>query len=567
MRYLNIARAEKKGSTKPPARRKKTSTLLEHLEAIVEMAEDSKLSDKFLRKVKPHTRFVRKVMNLTHMQAILVALFLENSNDTYITLDEFSKMLGCRTIRFISMMSEIDGLEQRRIVRKRVEDKTVYYRVPNAVVEAVKNNRAYTPKSIKNLTNEAFFEQVDEWLQERENKELSQGAFLEDVDELIAVNQQLAVARVLKGYNITVPEERMLLYIICILLVIDDDDQVDWFKINSLFDKRGDLKTLTENLKGETTSLQTKEIIQFGYGDGLFDTDSFGLTEKAKAELFSEIKTSTVRKPNSNSKEILKHGNITPKLLYYNAKESEQVAHLTGLLRDENLQSVQNRLAESGMRKGFACLFYGAPGTGKTETAYQIARQTGRDIFVVDVSEMKSMWVGESEKKIKALFDRYRKLATEAKPSPILLFNESDALINKRHEGNLHSVDKMENAMQNIILQEMETLDGIMIATTNLTGNLDRAFERRFLYKIEFSKPSTQAQQLIWQAMLPALSASDAHSLAKLYELSGGQIENIARKAIVNRVINGCEPSFDELKRHCESEKFSTNGGRARIGF
>ena len=143
------------------------------------------------------------------------------------------------------------------------------------------------------------------------------------------------------------------------------------------------------------------------------------------------------------------------------------------------------------MRSGFACLLYGAPGTGKTETVLQIARAIGRNIMQVNLSELRSMWVGESEKKVKAVFDRYRNFVDYCDKEPILLFNEADGIIAKRSTNAVHAVDQMENTLQNIILQEMETLDGIMMATTNLTQNMDSAFERRFLYKINFHKPET----------------------------------------------------------------------------
>lgn len=219
------------------------------------------------------------------------------------------------------------------------------------------------------------------------------------------------------------------------------------------------------------------------------------------------------------------------------------------------------------MRKGFACLFYGAPGTGKTETVYQIARQTGRDILIVNVSEIKSMWVGESEKNIKALFDRYRRFSEQSELTPILLFNEADAVLGVRQEGAERAVDKMENSIQNIILQEMETLDGIMIATTNLTQNLDKAFERRFLYKIEFAKPSFEAKQAIWKTMLPSLSECETEELARSYEFSGGQIENIARKRAVDAIIHGEEPSLEIIHTYCRSEQLYKSTERRRIGF
>ena len=129
------------------------------------------------------------------------------------------------------------------------------------------------------------------------------------------------------------------------------------------------------------------------------------------------------------------------------------------------------------------------------------------------------------------------------------------------------SVDKMENSIQNIILQEMESLEGIMIATTNLTQNMDKAFERRFLYKIEFSRPSLTAKSLIWQSMIPELSQDDAKSLAQKYNFSGGQIENIARKHIVDNIITGKTFSLENLNRHCDSELLDREAPRRAIGF
>ena len=192
-----------------------------------------------------------------------------------------------------------------------------------------------------------------------------------------------------------------------------------------------------------------------------------------------------------NSRFLKNHDSIKEKSLFFNTSEQEQIERLTCLLSTENLPSVQERLEEQGMRKGFACLFYGAPGTGKTETVLQLARQTGRDLMQVDIAGLRDKWVGESEKNIKEVFARYRRLCQNSEVMPILFFNEADAIINKRTENIEHSVDKMDNAMQNIILQEIENLDGILIATTNLTSNLDRAFERRFLYKVEFHKPTS----------------------------------------------------------------------------
>lgn len=224
-------------------------------------------------------------------------------------------------------------------------------------------------------------------------------------------------------------------------------------------------------------------------------------------------------------------------------------------------------MKDKGLRSGFTCLFYGSPGTGKTETVYQIARESGRDLFIVDVSQIKSCWVGESEKNIKDVFDKYRACVREGGTVPILLFNEADAIFGIRQQGAERAVDKMENSIQNIILQEMEDLDGILIATTNLTENLDKAFERRFLYKIRFDKPSLEVKRQIWKSMMPDITDANAAYLADKFELSGGQIENVARKKTIQSILSGNEPAIEDLIKYCCEEEVGAKKERRRIGF
>ena len=207
------------------------------------------------------------------------------------------------------------------------------------------------------------------------------------------------------------------------------------------------------------------------------------------------------------------------------------------------------------------------PGTGKTESVLQLAHKTGRDIMQVDMSEIKSKWVGESEQNIKAVFDNYRALCKTCDRTPILLFNEADAILGTRMGQALQAVDKMENTIQNIVLQEMETLDGIMIATTNLEQSLDSAFERRFIYKVRFDRPGVEQRQKIWLSMLPTLNEDLALQLATSYDFSGGQIENIVRKCDVESILYG-ESSVDaeKIQHFCQEETIHKNS-ISRIGF
>lgn len=112
---------------------------------------------------------------------------------------------------------------------------------------------------------------------------------------------------------------------------------------------------------------------------------------------------------------------------------------------------------------------------------------------------------------------------------------------------------------QNIILQEMEKLDGILIATTNLVENLDKAFERRFLYKIKFEKPNLEARMNIWQEMIPGLDADDTRMLATKYNFSGGQIENIARHYTIGNILHGdAENVLERISEYCDNERLDS---------
>ena len=356
----------------------------------------------------------------------------------------------------------------------------------------------------------------------------------------------------------------MMVSFFCHRLVNKDDDDIRFGDIEDLFDTVGDFNRAKGELRTSEHKLQEKKIVEHRCVDGLADVTKYKLTEGAKRTLLAEMK---LNEAEEKLADMMDSSKLAKKQLFFPKDIQRQIEELSSFLQPENYQKIQERMKEKGFRNGFACLFYGSPGTGKTETVYQLARKTGRNIMVVDVPQLKSMWVGQSEKNVKALFDRYREQVKRAKLTPILLFNEADAIIGKRKSGAENAVDKMENSLQNIILQEMEQLDGIMIATTNLQENLDKAFERRFLYKIKFDKPMEEARANIWRSMIPDLSDLDIHTLASKYDFSGGQIENIARHYAIDTILHGQNKDvLPMLIRHCDNERLDETNVK-KIGF
>ena len=264
-------------------------------------------------------------------------------------------------------------------------------------------------------------------------------------------------------------------------------------------------------------------------------------------------------------KDIIKPDEIKDKTLIFHESELNQIETLQKLLQPESFTQMQGRLKNKGLPTGVTVLLHGAPGTGKTEIAKQIAKQTGRELMHVNISQCKTMWFGESEKLIKKIFTEYKHYAKNSIQKPILFFNEADAIIGKRKELRGYNTDQTENAIQNILLEEIEFFDGILIATTNLVNNIDAAFERRFLYKVAFKTPSLFNRAKIWQLKLPDLSDNEANELAECFHFSGGQIDNIIRKKEINELLYGETISFDQIIEYCQEESLQKR--QHTIGF
>ncbi len=242
---------------------------------------------------------------------------------------------------------------------------------------------------------------------------------------------------------------------------------------------------------------------------------------------------------------------------------------LDSLLKQMDKQ-VFTRLKEWGIKDKrnieARIIFYGFAGTGKTLTALAFAKTLKRQVLSFDCSKILSMYVGESEKNVRAIFDKYYELRDKSKSEPILLLNEADQFLSSRTTSNASGSEKMHNQMQNIFLEQIERFDGILIATTNLLESLDKAFSRRFNYKIEFKKPNYEQRVELWKKILPVnLPLSKDFNLEELakYELTGGQIEMVIKNTAFKIAVEDAplfkNSSFEEqiskeLKGNFDSE-------------
>ena len=543
---------------------KQKMDLLSAVEHIVDKAKGTGLSPEFYRKAARYIKYVADKMDLTKEQSVMMALFIDHSDDSSITISDLSNYLECRPTRIIRHMNDIDVLEKKELVRCNRSCKIISYRVPFEVIKAFKKNEKYLPRDCSGLSCMELFGELENIFEMRNDNELTYGGVKEKIKNLFECNKQLLYVQKVLSYNLGEDDE-MLLILFSHLFVNNNDNNIRFNDISFLYDKWWWNHTKSELNRGDHVLLE-KKMIEYNNSDGFVDRESFRMSDTAKRELFVELNLASLNQK-SKWNDVVKCEDITPKTLFYDEKISSQVNELGKLLDAEQYNKIRTRMKDTGFRCAFTCLLYGAPGTGKTETVLQLARQTGRDIMQVNISQIKSCWVGESEKNIKQVFDNYKAKVKESTITPILLFNEADAIINKRQVGAERAVDKMENSIQNIILQEMESLDGILIATTNLAQNMDKAFERRFLYKIKFEKPTIEARISMWHEMIPSLNEEQCRTLASKYEFSGGQIENIARHLTIGNILHG-EPEnvIEVISSYCDSEQLETKE-TIKVGF
>ena len=523
--------------------------------------------------LKDELTLVASHFGISEGAAILLANIVEQTGaHNGVDEEDMAKYLGCTNIQFIAQHKFLRELELRgTIQRGNTHRGCPCYRSTPEVSKAIEREAPFTPVKMTGLTADELFTRFRLVFDDNRNGGEDVERTLERLDALVNDNQQLDFCRRVLASSLYADTgnphkdtERRFFFYLCHRYVSHGQKAVDIDQLLNLTEFMEDEQYLKRVIANERMEIQRNGLVAFSLDNGFVDNSTLALSETVRSEYFQEVQIAPEEK--INHKDIIPASSIAQKELFFNHVESEQIERLGSLVEPENFKTVQARLDEVGMRRGFNALFYGGPGTGKTACAYELARRTGRDLFVVDVSKLRSKWVGESEKTVKAVFSIYRMLCRTAERAPILLFNEADAIFGRRIENVEHSVDQMNNTIQNIILQEMETLDGLLIATTNLATNLDPAFERRFIFKIAFNLPEADSRKRIWKSMVSGLSEEDATELAERYPFSGGNIENIARKSTVEYVLSGRKPDLESLERYCEEETLARKSAR-RIGF
>jgi hypothetical protein len=532
-------------------------------------SDEPRYKPEIVEQVVKKNQLLAEYLDVTPLQAtIFVAGFAQNVDRNDFNKDNISSFFGIKSMEFLMMRNDFEELVRKRIF---LAEKTHQFSERNdyiinpRVKEAIFDDKKLDLKTLEasDFDRYQFVNAVSNLIESRENEKVSSFRLFSHIESLENQHKNLNFVEKFLKLNFDV-EVRTLFYEICNDFITTRERESDIeCTLKDIFEEMFRRMDVARELKEEKHELQKAGLIEVTQ-DGMFFDASIVLTDKGK-QLFLE-EDYDLFSTNSRSQSLIYPDKIAEKSLFYDKELSKQLELFKENLFEEKFSELQNRLEEQAMPKGVAALFHGLPGTGKTETAMQIARITGRPVCHVDIASSKNCLFGESEKLIKRIFTDYEKQCKKSTLKPILLFNKADALFTKRKDSNSSNVAQTENAIQNIILEEMEKLDGILIATTNLINNLDGAFERRFLFKIKFGQPTEEAKQSIWKSKLTWLTDDDCRQLAVHYDFSCGEIDNIVRKVVMEEVLHGTRPTLSEVEELCRHEKLMDKTVR-KIGF
>ena len=544
--------------------------LADSLNNIFSTVNSNGLEKEAFSKLEEEIGTVTSKLSVSKEAAILLAFIAERSANGGCDDDDLANYIGCSNIEFIGFRPALEEMDKRGVISriKKGLSRHMCYYLTREALKSIEKDEEFIPFPMAGLTADELFTRFRLFFNDFMKDNMDAERLLDNIHNVVKGSPELEFCKKVMDSPLlsecSETEQRFFFYL-CHRLVSFGEKSVPVEKLLRLTDYMEDDHRIRRAISTERYRIQTYGLVRFGGEEGFQDMESLALSEEVVKNFFNEV---TLESESKSSQKGLIPSSIVEKKLYYNEKETEQMERLASLLSPENFKGVQQRLKDMGMRRGFAVLFSGGAGCGKTAGAYELARRSGRDIFAVDMSQLKSKWVGDSEKIVKGVFDNYKKLCSTRENAPILLFNEADAIFSKRMENPEDSVDQMMNAIQNICLEAIENLDGILIATTNLPGNFcDEAFARRFIFKMDFSTPEAKTRSKIWKTMIADLADDDAEILGKDYCFSGGNIENIARKAAVEYVLSGEKPCLEKLRKYCDEETLPGNGKRARIGF
>ncbi len=543
------------------------------LEQVFVQAKDSKLERNCFKSVEKELKRINHYFKTNDMESILITLVINIENLEKVRLKQIAEYVGLNNLNFLPFTKHLIALHKRNILYSKGPNFQLNdeYAIDYKLIPFFSNNENIPEELLQNRVNEKtfhdFLSEIDELSEQKDKGQMNESYFSRRFYQITSKYEEYKLVNYAMK-NLSLIDQFVFFDTILDAISSCSNDFNTGLQStveDCTFRKRDTFEYIQNFLLGKTRLNKLKLIEK---DKATFSNRHFIRLTPTALTMLSEWEGIQLEiKEEQKNEKLLYPDKIKRNKLIYNPSELEAISRIDEVLNEKALQRLKKNLIATNLPEGITCLLYGEPGTGKTATVYELARKHKRAVFKVEISETKSVWYGESQKLVKKIFTDYEKARENEKRCPILLFNEADAIIGKRKVGSHSSTSETDNAIQNILLEELENFKGILFATSNLVANLDDAFERRFLFKVRYAKPNLENAAAIWKLKLPKLTTAQSKELALTYPFSGGEMNNVVRKVLMEEIIKGSTPSFQQIKEFCKQEKWTTSNSSIKIGF
>ena len=383
--------------------------LLESIGQVYELSKDSKLDAAFFEILDVELKHISDYFKVSRNQSLIIAMvFVMNYKGDTVDLKDLIDHFQCNPMKLLEFSDDFDTLFAKGILKKQISPRrfrlalsSEQFTINETITEAILNNKPMPDVNRQEVKDGIeLLEKLIMFGKDRDDDAMTTFELFAQTKELISTHLHFPLIKKIHDYEFDIKDTYLL---VCMIWeTISGSETTDIGRTTTrIFDNPSERINYIQKILSGDNQLVRQNFVEIVESDFFNDTE-LKLSESSLKMLQEFGLRLFANKKRRNS--ILEPGKINPKVLYFNESERKQLDLLKTLLEEDNFRQTQLRLQSKGFPKGITALLHGLPGTGKTETVLQVAKDTNREIVKVDISQSKSMWFGESEKIIKSIF-------------------------------------------------------------------------------------------------------------------------------------------------------------------
>ena len=407
----------------------KHTELMESISSIYNISKGSKMRKDLFNEIEKELSVVAEYLETGNQAAFLfsniVSLYFMGREVEFTDICRHFDAVPFDVLPHMKHADELitRGILTRKNGRRRINEPTINktYYVAYELCEAILKEQVCPPlkKEYKDSLLDVL-ESLNDIINQCIDEELNSYELEEELDGIIKSNNQFKFIKKMKGLNLPNLDRAVFLFVSWGIISGCRSVDIERLLRSAVRRNAERVKYMQEIYSGQNR-LINEGFLEIKEARFLNDVE-FSITDKTK--LMLEEDGIVMAMKNSRRDDLIFPKDIGQKAMFYNASEAAQIDKLKPMLEEAKYQELVSRLKSKNLPVGLNVLLFGAPGTGKTETALQLAKSSGRQIIKIDISKTKSMWFGESEKIVKKIFSDYKEFAASQELAPILLFKK-----------------------------------------------------------------------------------------------------------------------------------------------